>query len=85
MWNEVRKTAVGACLLPRRYSLSYMTLHEEKGDNQYHQFHSLQPVEYQVLADETALSFQFHFRHSRKCCNSVSPVSHLINTRTSIL
>ena len=21
MWNEVRKTAVGACLLPRRYSL----------------------------------------------------------------
>lgn len=40
MWNEVRKTAVGACLLPRRYSLSYMTLHEEKGDNQYHQFHS---------------------------------------------
>ena len=21
MWNEVRKTAVGVCLLPRRYSL----------------------------------------------------------------
>ena len=51
---------------------------------QYHQFHLLQLTGHQTFADDTALSLQFHFRHTRKSKESVSPVALLVNVRISM-
>jgi hypothetical protein len=61
-----------------------MIFHKEKELFQYHQFHFLQLTGHQVFADDTALSLQFHFRHTRKSRESVSPVSLSINVRISM-